>query len=70
MLTQIYGITHPSDAAGVNALRPDHVGVVLEESAEPTWDSVDASAMADIRAELTDVKVVALSLADDVDQIL
>jgi len=70
MLTQIYGITHPDDAAAVNALRPDHVGVVLEEPDEATWDSVNLPVMRQICAELTDVRIVALSLATGLDAVL
>ncbi len=69
MLTQIYGITTAEDAALVNALAPDHVGVVLDEGIE-TWDSVDEKTLAGIRAELRDVRVVALSLSMDRDRIL
>jgi phosphoribosylanthranilate isomerase len=69
VLTQIYGITTAEDAALVNALRPDHVGVVLDEGI-PTWDSVDAATLAAIRAELVDVRVVALSLSTARDRIL
>jgi phosphoribosylanthranilate isomerase len=67
--TQIYGITTPEDAALVNALRPDHVGVVLDEGI-PTWDSVDAATLRAIRPELMGVAVVALSLAAERDRIL
>jgi len=67
--TQIYGITTPEDAALVNALRPDHVGVVLDEGI-PTWDSVDPATLRAIRRELTDVAVVALSLSAERDRIL
>jgi hypothetical protein len=67
--TQIYGITTPEDAALVNALRPDHVGVVLDEGI-PTWDSVDPATLRAIRPELTDVAVVALSLSAERDRIL
>jgi phosphoribosylanthranilate isomerase len=69
MLTQIYGITTPEDAALVNALRPDHVGVVLGEGIE-TWDSVDPATLRAILAELCDVAVVALSLSTSRERIL
>ncbi|HZT64366.1 MAG TPA: phosphoribosylanthranilate isomerase [Acidimicrobiales bacterium] len=62
MLVQIYGVTTPEDAALVNSLRPDHVGVVLDEGIG-TWDLVDHDTMRAILAELTDVSVVALSLS-------
>jgi phosphoribosylanthranilate isomerase len=69
MLTQIYGITTPADAALVNALHPDHVGVVLDEGIE-TWDSVDLPTLRAILPELRDVAVVALSLSTERDRIL
>lgn len=69
MLTQIYGITTPEDAALVNALRPDHVGVVLDEGIE-TWDSVDAPTLRAILPELRDVALVALSLSTERERIL
>ena len=69
MLTQIYGITTAEDAALVNALAPDHVGVVLDESIA-TWDSVDEATLRTILPELRDVAVVALSLATDRERIL
>jgi phosphoribosylanthranilate isomerase len=69
LLTQIYGITTAADAALVNALRPDHVGVVLDEGL-PSWDTVDAATLRAIRPELADVAVVALSLSTERDRIL
>jgi phosphoribosylanthranilate isomerase len=67
--TQIYGITTAEDAALVNALRPDHVGVVLDEGID-TWDSVDLETLRAIRPKLQDVAVVALSLSVERDRIL
>jgi phosphoribosylanthranilate isomerase len=64
VLTQVYGITTPDDAAMVNAVGPDHVGVVLDEGIA-TWDSVDEPTMRLILAELRGPVVVALSLATD-----
>jgi phosphoribosylanthranilate isomerase len=69
MLTQIYGITTPEDAALVNALAPDHVGVVLDEGVA-TWDTVDEPTLRAILPELPDVSVVALSLSTERDRIL
>ena len=69
MLTQVYGITSAEDAALVNALGPDRVGIVLDEGV-PTWTSVDAATLRDIRRELGDVGVVALSLASERERIL
>jgi phosphoribosylanthranilate isomerase len=65
----VYGVTTVDDAAGVNALRPDNVGVVLDEGID-TWDSVDELTMRAIVAELTDVTVVALSLSTDPARVL
>jgi len=64
MIVQIYGITTPADAAMVNALRPDNVGVVLDEGVD-TWDSVDEATMRSMLGELANVTVVALSLATE-----
>jgi phosphoribosylanthranilate isomerase len=66
---QVYGVTTAGDAAGVNAFRPENVGVVLDEGI-PTWDSVDESTMRAIVAELVDVDVVALSLSTDPPRVL
>lgn len=64
MLVQIYGITVPEDAAMVNELGPDLVGVVLDEGV-PTWDSVDEETMRAVVRRLTSVGVTALSLSTD-----
>jgi phosphoribosylanthranilate isomerase len=69
VLTQIYGITTAEDAALVNALQPDHVGVVLDEGIA-SWGSVDERALREIRTELRDVRVVALSLATERERML
>jgi phosphoribosylanthranilate isomerase len=69
VLIQIYGITTPEDAEVVNALAPDNVGVVLDEGFE-TWDGVDEATARMIVSELTDVAIVALSLATERDRIL
>lgn len=66
---QIYGITTKEDAAEVDRLRPDSVGVVLDEGL-PTWDSVDTDTARAIVAALTHVRVAALSLSTDPDRIL
>ena len=69
VLTQIYGITCAEDAALVNALAPDHVGVVLDEGIS-TWDTVSAPTLRAILTELCDVAVVALSLSTERERIL
>lgn len=69
VLVQLYGITTAADAALVNASGADHAGVVLDEGID-TWDSVDLTTMRAILAELTDVRVVALSLSSDPDRIV
>lgn len=68
MLVQIYGITDPVDAAMVNASGCDHVGLVLDEGVD-TWDSVDEATLRILVRELTDVRIVALSLSADLDRI-
>jgi phosphoribosylanthranilate isomerase len=66
---QIYGLTTTEDAAAVDRLGPDSVGVVLDEGL-PTWDSVDADTARDIVRALPHVRVTALSLSTDPDRIL
>lgn len=69
MIVQIYGLTTPKDAELVSQCRPDHAGIVLGEGYE-TWDSVDVDTAAAIRSALEDgIRVVALSLAVDLDRI-
>jgi phosphoribosylanthranilate isomerase len=68
VLVQIYGITTAGDAAAVNALGPDNVGLVLDEGIH-TWDSVSDLDLPALRRELTDVAVVALSLSSDPERI-
>lgn len=69
MIVQIYGLTTPEDAELVSRFRPDHVGIVLDEGYE-TWDSVDAATAAAIRSALDNrIRIVALSLAVDLDRI-
>ena len=69
MFVQIYGITTPEDAAAVDRLGPDSVGVVLDEGV-PTWDAVDADMARAIVKALPHVRVAALSLSTDPDRIL
>jgi phosphoribosylanthranilate isomerase len=69
VFVQIYGITTTEDAAAVDRLGPDSVGVVLDEGV-PTWDSVDAEAARAIVKKLTHVRVAALSLSTDPERIL
>ncbi|HEX4175410.1 MAG TPA: phosphoribosylanthranilate isomerase [Acidimicrobiales bacterium] len=69
MFVQIYGITTAEDAAAVDRLGPDSVGVVLDEGV-PTWDSVDADTARAIVKALPHVRVAALSLSTDPDRIL
>jgi phosphoribosylanthranilate isomerase len=64
VLVQVYGVTDVSDAAEVDGLEPDHIGVVLDEGIG-TWDSVDPATARDIAAAITRAKVVALSLSSD-----
>jgi phosphoribosylanthranilate isomerase len=69
VFVQIYGITTADDAAAVDRLGPDSVGVVLDEGV-PTWDSVDADTARAIVKALPHVRVAALSLSTDPDRIL
>jgi phosphoribosylanthranilate isomerase len=69
VLVQIYGITTPEDAEMVNIAAPDNVGVVLDEGFQ-TWDGVDEATARRIVSKLTDVTVVALSLAVERERIL
>ncbi len=69
MFVQIYGITTVEDAAAVDRLGPDSVGLVLDEGV-PTWDSVDAETARAIVRALPHVRVAALSLSTDPDRIL
>jgi phosphoribosylanthranilate isomerase len=68
VLVQIYGVTSADDAGAVAELGPDHVGVVVDEGID-TWDSVDEATSRAIVANLSGVKVVALSLSTDPDRI-
>jgi phosphoribosylanthranilate isomerase len=68
VIVQVYGVTTVEDAVGVNALRPDNVGVVLDEGID-TWDSVDERTLRRVVAELSDVEVVGLSLSTDSERV-
>lgn len=68
MLTQIYGITTVGDASDVDHLRPDHIGVVVDEGLG-TWDSVDDETATAIAGAITHARIVALSLSTDPDRI-
>lgn len=69
VFVQIYGITTSEDAAAVDRLEPDSIGVVLDEGV-PTWDSVDADAARAIVSAIKKARVVALSLSTEPDRIL
>jgi phosphoribosylanthranilate isomerase len=69
VLVQIYGVTSAEDAAWVNELRPDNVGVVLDEGID-TWDSINEATMRAVVRELTNTTVVALTLSTEPDRIL
>jgi len=68
MLVQIYGITNAEDAAAVDRLGADHIGVVVDEGLA-TWDSVDETTAATIIASIARARVVGLSLSTDPDRI-
>jgi phosphoribosylanthranilate isomerase len=69
VLTQIYGLTTVADATAVDALGPDHIGVVLDEGVD-TWDSVDEPTALAIARALHNSRLVALSLSTDPDRVL
>jgi phosphoribosylanthranilate isomerase len=64
VLTQIYGITAVEDAAAVDRLNPDHIGLVVDEGID-TWDSVDPDTATAIAHTVTHARLVALSLSTD-----
>ena len=66
---QIYGLTTVEDAAAVDRLGADHVGVVVDEGID-TWDSVDQATARAIVAAIERARVVALSLSTDPERIL
>jgi phosphoribosylanthranilate isomerase len=68
VLVQIYGVTTAADARAIAELGPDHVGVVVDEGID-TWDSVDEATARTIAANLSELKVVALSLSTDLARI-
>lgn len=53
----------------VNELQPDHVGVVLDEGID-AWDSVDERTASAIVQQLTDTRLVALSLSVERNRIM
>ena len=69
VFVQIYGITTTEDAADVDRLGPDSIGVVLDEGIA-TWDSVDADMAHRIVSKVTRARIVALSLSTDPDRAL
>lgn len=69
VFVQIYGITTSEDAALVDRLGPDSIGVVLDEGIE-TWDSVDADVAHQIVSTVRQARITALSLSTDPDRAL
>lgn len=69
VFVQIYGITTTEDAADVDRLGPDSIGVVLDEGIG-TWDSVDSDVAHRIVSTVTLARIVALSLSTDPDRAL
>jgi phosphoribosylanthranilate isomerase len=69
VFVQIYGVTTAEDAAEVDRLGPDSVGIVLDEGID-TWDSVDVDMARRIVSAVTQSRVVALSLSTDPDRAL
>jgi phosphoribosylanthranilate isomerase len=64
VLAQIYGVTTVEDAAAVDRLGADHIGVVVHEGVD-TWDSIDEPTAQAVVAAIERAKVVALSLSTD-----
>jgi phosphoribosylanthranilate isomerase len=64
MLVQIYGITHADDAAAVDALGADTIGLALNEGFG-NWDGVNRDRVRTIRSAITKARVVGLSLATE-----
>jgi phosphoribosylanthranilate isomerase len=68
VLTQVYGLTDVSDAAEVDRIGADHIGIVLDEGID-TWDRVDLATARAIIHAVTRAKIVALSLSSDPDRV-
>ncbi|MCW5881464.1 MAG: phosphoribosylanthranilate isomerase [Anaerolineae bacterium] len=69
MIVQVYGLTTPDDAVMVATLGADHIGLVAGVRGR-TPDEVDfATARAILAAVPPGVKTVALTIADDLDEI-
>jgi phosphoribosylanthranilate isomerase len=69
VLVQLYGTTTVEDARALDALGPDHLGIVVEEGYE-TWDAVDLDTARTIAAALTTTKLVVASLHSQADGVL
>jgi phosphoribosylanthranilate isomerase len=69
VLIQIYGLTTVADAADVDRLGVDHVGVVVDEGID-TWDSVDEATAQAIARNVERSRLVALSLSTDPNRVI
>jgi phosphoribosylanthranilate isomerase len=70
MIVQIYGFTTPVDVVQIRDLAIDHVGVVLDEGFDESWDQVAEGIAHAIVAEVPEsMSTVALSLGTDYDRI-
>jgi phosphoribosylanthranilate isomerase len=69
VLIQIYGLTTVADAAAVDRLGGDHIGVVVEEGID-TWDSVDEATAQAIASTVERSRLVALSLSTDPNRVI
>jgi phosphoribosylanthranilate isomerase len=69
VLVQLYGTTTVEDARAVDALGPDHLGIVPDEGYE-TWDAVDRDTARAIAAALTTAKLVLASLHSHAEGVL
>jgi phosphoribosylanthranilate isomerase len=69
VLIQIYGLTTAADAADVDRLGVDHIGVVVNEGID-TWDSVDEATALAIANAVERSQLVALSLSTEPERVL
>jgi phosphoribosylanthranilate isomerase len=69
VLIQIYGLTTVADAAAVDRLGVDHIGVVVDEGID-TWDRVDEATAQAIANSVQHSRLVALSLSTDPNRVI
>ncbi len=69
VLIQIYGLTTVADAADVDRLGVDHIGVVVNEGID-TWDSIDEATAQAIANKVRRSQLVALSLSTELERVM